>query len=62
MIPDLTPDERLEDEARRIKDTPPEKNPEAVNWPDEVRTGPIIHGDKAASDDDGSTHEHREGE
>ena len=52
-----TPDEKLEDRARAIKDIPPEVNPAAKDWPAEVRTGPIIHGD-----DDGSTVAHREGE
>lgn len=57
-----TPDEILEDEARALKEVPPEVNPAAVDWPAEVKTERIDHGDPPASEDDGSTHDHHEGD
>lgn len=58
-----SPDEVLEDEARAIKDEPPGKDPEAADFPEDVKTEPIDNGDgEAASDDDGSTHDHKEDE
>jgi hypothetical protein len=49
MTDDLTPDELLEDAARKVAHLPPERIPEAEGLPEDVRDGRIEDGDEGES-------------